>query len=83
MTAPAIAQPTCPVCSGQMWDQKNGKYPWKPGTPIFKCRDKECAPESTPRKGRVQHAKGTAQRVRRIQAGRNGRAERSYRARRR
>ena len=26
-----------------MWDQKNGKYPWKPGTPIFKCRDKECA----------------------------------------
>jgi predicted lipid-binding transport protein (Tim44 family) len=26
-----------------MWDQKNGKFPWKPGTPIFKCRDKECA----------------------------------------
>lgn len=26
-----------------MWDQKNGKFPWKPGTPIFKCKTKECA----------------------------------------
>ena len=26
-----------------MWDQQNGKFPWKPGTPIFKCRTKECA----------------------------------------
>lgn len=41
-TASAIA-PTCPKCQGAMWDQKNGKFPWKPGTPIFKCRDKECA----------------------------------------
>lgn len=26
-----------------MWDQKNGKFPWKAGTPIYKCRDKDCA----------------------------------------
>lgn len=36
-----IAQ--CPKCNGPMWDQKNGRFPWKPGTPIWKCRDKECA----------------------------------------
>lgn len=33
----------CPKCGGAMWDQKNGKFPWKAGTPIYKCRDKDCA----------------------------------------
>lgn len=43
MTTTATDAPTCPKCNGPMWDQKNGKFPWKPGTPIFKCRTKECA----------------------------------------
>jgi hypothetical protein len=38
---PQNGTPTCPKCGGLMFDQKAGKYPWKPGTPIFKCRDKE------------------------------------------
>lgn len=43
MTATAtIPEVACPKCGGKMWDQKNGKFPWKVGTPIFKCRDKEC-----------------------------------------
>lgn len=37
------AEPSCPKCSGAMWNQKNGKFPWKVGTPIFKCKNKECA----------------------------------------
>lgn len=33
----------CPKCGKDMWDQKNGKFPWKPGTPLWKCKDKDCA----------------------------------------
>jgi hypothetical protein len=33
----------CPKCGGPCWDQKNGQFPYKPGTPIAKCKDKECA----------------------------------------
>lgn len=43
MTATATDTPTCPKCEGPMWDQKNGKFAWKQGTPIFKCRDKDCS----------------------------------------
>jgi hypothetical protein len=42
MTTTAAA-PACPRCGNGMWDQKNGKFPWKVGTPIFKCKTKECA----------------------------------------
>jgi hypothetical protein len=38
-----------------MWDQKNGKFPWKQGTPIFKCKDKECATNG----GVIWEPKGT------------------------
>jgi len=43
MTSPATHNPACPKCGGPCWDQKNGLFPWKPGTPIFKCKDKECS----------------------------------------
>lgn len=44
MTAAFVqVEPKCPQCGGYMWNQKGGKYPWKPGTPIWKCKDKECA----------------------------------------
>lgn len=26
-----------------MWDQKKGKFPWKAGKPIYKCRNADCA----------------------------------------
>lgn len=36
---------TCPRCEGAMYDQRapTNQWPWKPGTPIAKCKDKECA----------------------------------------
>lgn len=48
-------QPTCPVCDGAMWDNREGKR--NPKAPDFKCKDKECngaiwLPE-TPEKGRA------------------------------
>ncbi len=48
-------QPTCPVCDGLMWDNREGKR--NPKAPDFKCKDKECngaiwLPE-TPEKGRA------------------------------
>lgn len=43
MSSSVAAEPVCPRCSGAMWNQKNGKFPWKAGTPIFKCKNKECA----------------------------------------
>jgi hypothetical protein len=42
-TAQVSISPMCPKCGNGMWDQKNGKFPWKPGTPTFKCKTKECA----------------------------------------
>ena len=45
-----------------MWDQKNGRFPYKPGTPIFKCKDKECSSNGgviwPPRDGAAPVAKG-------------------------
>ena len=32
----------CPVCNGEMYDQAKSKFPRKPGSPDFKCKDKEC-----------------------------------------
>ena len=32
--------PPCPVCSGKMWDNREGKK--NPKAPDFKCRDKSC-----------------------------------------
>jgi hypothetical protein len=47
--------PTCPVCDGAMWDNREGKK--NPKAPDFKCKDKACGaavwlPE-TPEKGRA------------------------------
>ena len=35
----------CPVCGGECWDQRapGNKWPWKKGTPIAKCKDRDCA----------------------------------------
>ena len=32
----------CPVCGGPTYDQSKSKFPQKPGSPDFKCKDKEC-----------------------------------------
>jgi hypothetical protein len=32
----------CPVCNGEMYDQSKSKFPRKPGSPDWKCMDKEC-----------------------------------------
>ena len=32
--------PSCPVCNGKMWDNREGKK--NPKAPDFKCRDKQC-----------------------------------------
>ena len=32
----------CPVCGKNMYDQAKSKFPKKPGSPDFKCSDKEC-----------------------------------------
>jgi hypothetical protein len=37
---PAGIDPSCPTCSGQMWDNREKKT--NPKAPDFKCRDKNC-----------------------------------------
>lgn len=32
----------CPVCNGDMWDASKSKFPRKPGSPDFRCKDKDC-----------------------------------------
>lgn len=39
-TAHPGADPTCPVCDGLMWDNREGKK--NPRAPDYKCRDKSC-----------------------------------------
>ena len=36
---------TCPKCRGAMFHQRHpaNKFPWKIGTPIAKCKNKDCA----------------------------------------
>lgn len=67
MPATATA-PVCPKCSGPMWDQKNGNFPYKPGTPIFKCKNKaECdgviweprTPAANPKEGTAKRPYNT------------------------
>ena len=36
----AAPLPTCPKCSGDMWDNRVGKR--NPKAPDFKCKDREC-----------------------------------------
>lgn len=36
----ASAPPTCPKCSGDMWDNRVGKR--NPKAPDYKCKDREC-----------------------------------------
>lgn len=36
----ASTPPTCPKCSGDMWDNRAGKR--NPKAPDFKCKDREC-----------------------------------------
>lgn len=37
---PAAKSPPCPVCGGQMWDNREGKK--NPKAPDFKCKNKDC-----------------------------------------
>lgn len=39
-TQPREAQPKCPICSGQMWDNRENKKNSK--APDYKCRNKDC-----------------------------------------
>lgn len=41
----------CPVCSGDMWDANNSKYPKKEGAPDYRCKDKECKWKKDPETG--------------------------------
>ena len=51
----------CPVCNGEMWDNRNRKK--NPKSPDFKCKNKECGKAiwTTPKpNGQPPRASGTA-----------------------
>lgn len=37
----AVIGQACPKCGGPTWDERKSQF-YKPGKPIYKCRDKAC-----------------------------------------
>lgn len=49
MTSPAVSEPVCPKCGGQMWNNTMSKT--NPKAPDFKCRDRSCDGVIWPERG--------------------------------
>ena len=48
--------PACPVCGGEMWDNRENKK--NPKAPDFKCRDRSCDGVIWPLKGAATATNG-------------------------